>query len=613
MPKLAERIKLPKMGFKKEDVGDDVGAAVVLGVESVPDGLASGLLAGVNPVAGLYAYMFGVASAALFTSTAFMAVQGTGAMAIIVNDVDIDGFEDPTRALVTLGVLTGIVMIVAGSLKLGGLLRFVSHSVMIGFISAVGLNIALGQVGDFTGYASDAGNRVTRALDTVIHPWRMDLWTVVVGVATIVLIVVLRRTRLGAMGLVVAVIAGSVLAAIVGALDRDIQLVGNVAEVPNRLPAPTLPDFGEIGVLIVPAISLAFVGLVQGAGVSAAFAGSDSGPASTNKDFVGQGAGNLVAGVFKGMPVGGSMSASSLITSAGAKSRWALFYTFGVMALVVLLLGSAVEYIAMPALAGLLILVGIETIKPHDIYSVYKTGSVQGSVMGVTFVLTLLVPLQYAVLVGVGMSGLLYVIRQANQLDTRRLMVRTDGGIDEVDPPVEVPAHDVVVLQPYGSLFFASAPVLQQQLPSVTEASVGSVVVLRFRGKPDVGSTLIDILGDYADSLHAVGSRLMIVTDSDLIIEQLERTGAVRKIGEDGLYRGGTRLLGTVIQAASDAQDWVVEQLDRDDLAVEETPIDRLTMGDLATDATMAITDRDEASGDAANERHDETGDSHEN
>ena len=174
-------------------------------------------------------------------------------------------------------------------------------------------------------------------------------------------------------------------------------------------------------------------------------------------------------------------------------------------------------------------------------------------------------------------------------------------------------AHDVVVLQPYGSLFFASAPVLQQQLPSVTEASVGSVVVLRFRGKPDVGSTLIDILGDYADSLHAVGSRLMIVTDSDLIIEQLERTGAVRKIGEDGLYRGGTRLLGTVIQAASDAQDWVVEQLDRDDLAVEETPIDRLTMGDLATDATMAITDRDEASGDAANERHDETGDSHEN
>jgi SulP family sulfate permease len=607
MTSLAERMKLPKLGWKKENVGDDVGAAVVLGVESVPDGLASGLLAGVNPVAGLYAYMFGVASAALFTGTAFMAVQGTGAMAIIVNDVNIDGFEDPTRALVTLGVLTGIVMILAGYLKAGALLRFVSHSVMVGFISAVGLNIVLGQVGDFTGYASDAGNRVTRTIDTLFHPWRMDLWTVVVGVATIVLIIVLRKTRLGAMGLVLAIIVGSALAAIVRAFDGDIQLVGNVADVPNSLPVPTLPDFGELAVLIIPAFSLAFVGLVQGAGVSTAFAGSDSDPGSTDRDFIGQGVGNLGAGIFQGMPVGGSMSASSLITSAGAKSRWALVYTFGVMAIVVLLFAGAVEYIAMPALAGLLIVVGIETIKPHDLWSVYKTGSIQASIMGITFVLTLVIPLQYAVLVGVGMSAVLYVVRQANQLDTRRLVLRPDGGIDEVDPPAQVSAHDIVVLQPYGSLFFASAPILQRQLPTVTEESVGSVVILRLRGKPDIGSTLIGILVDYAVSLEDVGSKLMIVTDSDRVIEQLERTGAAETIGEDDLYRGGTRLLGAVIQASSDAQDWVAAQLDRDDTPIEETPIDDLTMGDLPTDATMIIGDVGHGDGREAADEDDET------
>jgi SulP family sulfate permease len=426
---------------------------------------------------------------------------------------------------------------------------------------------------------------VTQAIDTIIHPWRMDFWTVVVGVVTILLIVLLRRTKLGAMGMVVAIVAGSALGALVG----EVAIVGDIADIPQGLPAPTLPSLAEVGALLIPAFSLAFVGLVQGAGVSAAFSNPDGTPGDTDRDFIGQGMGNIGAGLFQGMPVGGSMSASSLITSAGAKSRWALVYTAVVMGVVILLFSGAVDQIAMPALAGLLIVVGIETIKPHEILSVYKTGSLPTAVMGVTFALTLVIPLQYAVLVGVGMSMLTYVIRQSNQLDTRRLLVRPDGGIDEVDPPAGVPAHDVVVLQPYGSLFFAAAAELEKQLPAVTDDSVGSVVILRFRGKPDVGSTLIGILADYADSLRQVGSKLMIVTDSERIIDQLDRTGVAEKIGPENLYQGGTRLLGTVIQAASDGKDWVTAHLADRDIPLEDSPIDRLTMGDLPTDATMAV------------------------
>ena len=93
-------------------------AGLVLGIESVPDGLASGLLAGVNPLAGLYAYLYGMVGATLFTSTAFMAVQGTGAMAIIVADVDLAGRDDPAKSLFTLSIVTGVVMIMAGVLRL---------------------------------------------------------------------------------------------------------------------------------------------------------------------------------------------------------------------------------------------------------------------------------------------------------------------------------------------------------------------------------------------------------------------------------------------------------------------------------------------------------------
>src|SRR4051812_14765166 len=103
----------------------DAVAGAVLGVESVPDGLATGLLAGVNPLAGVYGYMVGTAAGALSTSSAFMAVQGTGAMAIIVADVAlIHDADDPQRALVTLATLTGTVMVIAGLARLGSVLRF---------------------------------------------------------------------------------------------------------------------------------------------------------------------------------------------------------------------------------------------------------------------------------------------------------------------------------------------------------------------------------------------------------------------------------------------------------------------------------------------------------
>ena len=475
-------------------------AGLVLGVESVPDGLAAGLLAGVNPVAGLYSYLYGLAAGALFTSTTFMAIQGTGAMAIIVADVDLASRDDPVRALVTLSMLTGVVMIVAGLLRLGRFLRFVSNSVMTGFITAVGVNIVLGQLDDFTGYEADGANRVLRAFDLLFNFWKIDVPTIVVGATTIALIVILQRTRLGPLGLVVGVFAGSALGSLLRFYDADIVQVRDIAEVPRSLPLPTLPALSDIAVLIIPAVSLAFVGLVQGAGVSAGFPNDDGSPQDESQDFIGQGAGNLAAGLFQGMPVGGSMSASSLMASGGARTRAAAFYAAGVMAVVIVLFGGVIELVAMPSLAGLLMVIGVATIKPARIMSVAKTGAVPLTVMSITFGLTLVVPLQYAVLVGVGISAILFVIQQSTRLVTKRLVFHDDGRVEETDPPVTVPPDEVIVLQPYGALFFATAATLVEQMPTVTPESVNSAVILRIRGADEAGATLLDVLATYAGS-----------------------------------------------------------------------------------------------------------------
>jgi SulP family sulfate permease len=550
-------IRSPRSLLGRGSTRHDAMAGVVLGVESVPDGLASGLLAGVNPIAGLYAYLFGMAGAALFTSTSLMAVQATGAMSIIVADVDLVARDDPTRSLVTLSLLTGVVMIVAGVLRLGSFLRFVSNSVMTGFITAVGVNIVLGQLGDLTGYDADGGNRIVRTFDLLIHIPDIDVATFAVGMVTIALIVGLTCTRLGPLGLVLAVVAGSALAAVLAALDHPVVTVGDVATVPSSLPLPQLPMLAEIPSLLVPAASLAFVGLVQGAGVSAGMPNRDDSATDTSQDFVGQGVGNIAAGLFQGMPVGGSMSASSLAASAGARSRTALLYASMVMAIVVVVLASAVEHVAMPALAGLLMVVGVATVKPAKVRAVAATGPVPLTVMTITFVLTLLIPLQFAVLVGVALSVLLFVIGQSSRLVTRRITFGADGRATESDPPTTLPAGEVVVLQPYGAIFFATASVLLAQMPDVEPTSRRAVVVLRLRGADDAGATLLDVLATYARALREVGSKLVIVTDNERVVRQLHATGIIDAIGAENIYRG-TPVIGEAVRRANaDAIAWI--------------------------------------------------------
>ncbi len=545
--------------FNRETLREDAIAGVVLGVESVPDGLAGGLLAGVNPVFGLYGYMVGTMTGALFTSATFMAVQATGAMAIIVADVpSVHGGEDPERALFTLAVLTGAVMLAAGLFKLGSLLRWVSNSVMVGFINAVGINIVLGQLDNFSGYEAEGANRVVRAFDLLFNLGQAHWPSMLIGATTIVLIIVFEKTRLGSLGMVAAIIVTSIVVPLVG---WDVQQLRDITEIPGSLPIPMWPDLRLIPALLLPAAALAFVGLVQGAGISASFPNPDGEFPDASQDFVGQGAANVAAGIFQGMPVGGSMSASSLVKEAGARSKAAMLIAGVVMAVSILVLGDAVGYIAMPALAGLLMIVGYRTVKLGDIKAVWRTGSTQAVVMAVTFVLTMIIPLQNAVLVGIGISLILFVIKQSNRISVRRWIIKENGRIREVDAPSEVGPNEVIVLQPYGSLFFASAPVFEEEMPSVIDTSTNSVVIVRLRGKSDLGSTFMEVLSRYANSLLEVDSKLVLIYADERVHDQLIATGVAPLLGSENIYTSDEWVGSTVIRAHEDATLWINEHL----------------------------------------------------
>ncbi len=540
--------------FNRKTLKEDGIAGVVLGIESIPDGLAAGLLAGVNPAFGLYGYLYGTMTGALFTSATFMAVQATGAMAIVVADIPMVHEGDRAEtALFTLAVLTGVIMLVAGLFKLGTVLRWVSNSVMVGFMNAVGVNIILGQLDNFSGYEAEGANRVARALNLLFNLAEAHWPSMIIGAATIALIVVLERTRLGPLGLVVAVVITS---AVIPLLGWEVAILNDITEIPSPIPIPSLPALDLVPPLLIPAAALAFVGLVQGAGISANFPNPDGEYPNTSQDFIGQGAANIVAGIFNGMPVGGSTSASSLVKEAGARSSQALVFAGIVMIIAIAMLGDLVGFIAMPALAGLLMLIGFRTIKPHQVEAVWKTGLTNATVMTVTFALTMLIPLQNAVLAGVGISVILFAVGRSNRVVINRWIIE-EGKMREVDAPEVLPGGEAVVLQPYGTLFFAMAPKFEEALPEIHNESAGSVVLLRLRGRSDLGTTFMEVLSRYAKRLQAVDSKLVLVSADERVIEQLSVTGVADVVGRDNIYPTDEWLGGTLTRAHGEALEWI--------------------------------------------------------
>ena len=349
----------------------DFIAGITNAVTNIPDAMASAVLAGLNPIQGLYAIMIGTPVSALTTSSQLMTVAVTGAMALIVGDsLKAVAAADKIEALIVLTVLVAVTQIVLGLVRAGTFVRFVSNAVLQGFLLGVAVNIVLSQVGDLTGYKSEAPGKVGQAIDTVLHPGQINLQMLGIGLLTVALVLLAERTPAKDFAFLIALVASTVAALL---LKWDIPTVQSLGEIPQALPKPTMPNLSLVAGLIVPAAAIAIVGLIQSAGVSKGTPNSDGTYPDMNRDFIGQGLGNAASGVFGGMPIGGSVSSTALVQQLGAKSRVANFIVGPIIAVVVLLFSGAVETIPLATLAGLLVIIGVRAIKAGAVETVWQT------------------------------------------------------------------------------------------------------------------------------------------------------------------------------------------------------------------------------------------------
>jgi sulfate permease, SulP family len=311
--------------------------------------------------------------------------------------------------------------------------------------------------------------------------------------------------------------------------------------------------------LVTGALAIAAIVLVQGAGVAEAAPNPGDARPNPNQDIIAQGAGNLAAGFFRGIAVGGSVGQTALNVSAGARTRWATIWS-GVWMLVILAIFSGlVAKIAVPTLGAILIFAAIGSLRPGEITSIMRTG--RGSQVAVitTFAATLFLPVAAAVGIGVALSLLLQLNQEAMDLAVVELIPRDDGRFEERPPPATLTSHHVTVLDVYGSLLYAGARTLGAHLPDPASAR-SPVVVLRLRRRTSLGATFVKVVADYADRLAAADGRLYLSGLEPSLTERLSRTGHL-----DGPVRTfeATPIVGESTQAAYlDAGAWLVTRHD---------------------------------------------------
>lgn len=524
----------------------------------VPMAMGFSIIAGVSPIYGLYTIVVATTVAALTTSSALMTVSPTNALALIVGSMLVAGVEtDFPGRVFALTLFVGVIQLALGLARAGKLFRFVSNAVMAGFVSGAGFLIIINQLPALSGPAlRGSGNPLARLATWLQGLGQAEAQTLVVGLLSILLIVLLKRTRLKLLAMLLALIACSALVWLAG--WQDVMLTGELMTVPAGLPRLVLPNPAYVPDIVPVAVAVALLASLQSAGLTRMVPQPDGSQANVHRDLTGQGLANIAGGLFQGLPSGGSISRTAVNLSAGAHGRMANVFSGLFVAATLLVLGPLVERIPLAALAGQLIVAATSLIRPEALRMAWRVNLASRSAMVVTFTSTLLFPLEYSVYIGVFISLLMYVWTSAGNLQIRRLVETEDGQFREEGIPKELPGNEAVVISVAGNLYFAAVARLEDLLPVPASNSGASVVILRLRDNQYLGSTGISFLREYARKLEAGGGRLLLAGVSQDVQRQLERTGEADWL--EPIFPAEDVVFASTRRALAWARDWLKQQ-----------------------------------------------------
>ena len=391
-------------GYDRDKFTRDLIAGLTVAAILVPQSMAYALLAGMPPIYGLYASFLPTILASLFGSSRFLST-GPVAMTALLSASVLSGMAEPgsEKWITLMGVLAlmvGFIRLFIGLFKLGFVMKLISTSVIVGFTSAGALVIALSQVGNLLGFKTVQSTLIYQVLvDIISKIQNINPYTVTLGVLAYAIIWISKKIHPVVPGALLAVIITSLLTYFYG-LDRyGVAIVGSV---PQGIPTPSLPhvDYSTVASLWGGAIVVASFGLIEAVAIAKRLAMQAGDKWDANQELIGQGIANIVSGLFKGFPVGGSFSRSALNFQLNAKTPIASVIAGATVGITLLFLAPAFYYLPKATLSAIILSAVINFIRPQEIIKLYRINKVDGIVAGITFASVFFMELWVALTLG---------------------------------------------------------------------------------------------------------------------------------------------------------------------------------------------------------------------
>jgi SulP family sulfate permease len=452
-------------GYRLQHLRADALAGLTVAIVALPLSMAIAIASGASPAQGLYAAIFGGFLVSALGGSRFQIGGPAGAFIVLVAATaqahGIDG-------LLLATMLAGLMLAAIGFLKLGTYIKFIPYPVTVGFTGGIAVIILASQLKDLLGLAllePEPGPLLEKLPVLYRYLPTFDGTTVALSVATIAVIVGLRRWRPQWPGMLIAVAGAAAVA--VGA-GLDVTTIGSqFGGIPSSLPLPSLPDFGWVKVreVLPSAVSFALLGAIESL-LSAVVADGMTGRRHrSNCELVAQGAANVVSGLFGGICVTGTIARTATNVRAGAHGPIAGMLHSVFLLLFVLLAAPLASFIPLAALAGVLAVVAWNMVERNAVATLLKSSGGDAVVLAATFLLTIFVGLTEAIVVGFALGAILFIHRMAQTTAIAAHVPfaeepdRADGSNGERSPYDESLAADpdVVVYRITGAFFFGAA------------------------------------------------------------------------------------------------------------------------------------------------------------
>jgi sulfate permease, SulP family len=528
------------------------GAVIVL-----PQGVAFAMIAGLPPEYGLYTAIVTPVVAALFGSSLHLISGPTTAISIVIFST-VSIFAEPgsvhfIRLALTLTFLTGVYQLAFGLARLGALVNFVSHSVVVGFTAGASILIATSQLRHVFGlYLPKGGSFLNTVMSVLQEMVNVNHYAAGVGLAALACAALFKVFRPRWPGLLVAMVLGGLTSLLLGGESHGIQLMGRL---PAHLPPPSLPDFslGTLRQLAPKALAVALLGLIEALSIARSIATHSHQQIDGNQEFIGQGLSNIVGCFFSSYAGSGSFTRSGLNYHAGAMTPLSAVFSAVFLAMILLLVAPLTAYLPIPAMGGIILLVAYNLIDFHHIRSIIKTSKEETAVMLTTFTATLLLDLEFAIYVGVLLSLVLYLSRTAHPEIVNLIPDPNESGRFLTSD--EDPCLLLKIIRIDGSLFFGAVSHIAEHLQGIDK----NVTYQRSLLIVACGINFIDVAGaemlaHEAERRRKLRGDLYLCALKQQARDVLERGGYLDIIGEDHVFSSEMEAIKAILGKADGSE-----------------------------------------------------------